>query len=178
MKATELYEMNLNAATPIVINQGGTGSGKTYAILQALLKRAWHERLHISVCSVTMPHLKRGALRDWLSILEMNGLYDESIHSKSEHTFKIRKSTVEFFSLDMPGKARGPRRDILFINEANLVPLETYRQLELRTKKTIYLDYNPADEYHWIYDELVDANRSDVTFIKSDYRMNRFLSVS
>jgi phage terminase large subunit len=106
----------------------------------------------------------------------MNGIYQERIHNRTDHVFKIQESTVEFFSLDAPGKARGPRRDILFINEANLVPLETYRQLELRTRKAIYLDYNPVDEFHWIYDELVDANRSDVTFIKSTYKQNTFLS--
>lgn len=176
IETNALYEANLLAPTPIIINQGGTGSGKTYAILQAILKRAWDEKLHISVCSLTMPHLKRGALRDWLAILHGNGIYQDGMYNRTDQVFKIQDSTVEFFSLDAPGKARGPRRDILFINEANLVPLETYRQLELRTKKTIYLDYNPADEFHWIYDELVDANRRDVTFIKSTYKQNTFLS--
>jgi phage terminase large subunit len=120
--------------------------------------------------------LKKGAMKDWMTILQAAGVYDKEKHNKTDHTFRLEQSTVEFFSVDEPGKARGLRRDILYINEANLIPLETYRQLELRTRKTIYLDYNPADEYHWIYDQLLDAKRSDVTFIKSNYQDNPFLT--
>jgi phage terminase large subunit len=138
--------------------------------------RAVSERLHISVCSVSLPHLKKGAMRDWIAILKANDRYDERTFNKTDHTFLIDQSTVEFFSLDMPGKARGPRRDILYINEANLIDLETYRQLELRTRKTIYIDFNPSDEFHWIYDQLLDTYRTDVTFIKSTYLDNPFLS--
>jgi phage terminase large subunit len=176
LKASNVFRRNRNAPSRIVVNQGGTGSSKTFSILQLLLVRALSEPLHISICSLSLPHLKRGALRDWLIILNTAGIYRESAHNKTENIFKIGQSHVEFFSLDMPGKARGPRRDILYINEANLIPLETYRQLETRTKKNIYIDYNPADEFHWIYDQLLDGTRTDVTFIRSTYLDNPFLS--
>lgn len=176
LRHSRVYTRNREATTPIIINQGGTGSSKTFSILQLLMVRALTEKLHISICSITLPHLKRGALKDWIGILNTAGVYTDAMHNKTDNTFKLGDSTVEFFSLDMPGKARGPRRDILYINEANLIPMETYRQLELRTKKSIYLDFNPSDEFHWIYDQLLDANRSDVTFIKSTYKDNPFLS--
>lgn len=176
IKASSVYDRNARAETPIVVNQGGTGSSKTYSVLQLLLSRALTEKLYISICSISLPHLKKGAMRDWLAILNSYNLYDEKRHNKSNNTFHVGQSVIEFFSLDMPGKARGPRRDILYINEANLISLETYRQLELRTKKTIYLDFNPSDEFHWIYDQLLDANRTDVTLIKSTYLDNPFLT--
>lgn len=175
IRYSNVYTRNRDASAYIIVNQGGTSSSKTYSILQLLLKRALTEKLHISICSLAMPHLRKGAMKDWLDILGMCGVYAEEEHNKTDSIFKVKNSTVEFFSLDSPGKARGPRRDILYINEANLVSLETYRQLELRTRQTIYLDFNPADEYHWIYDEILDCNRSDVAFIKSTYKDNPFL---
>lgn len=174
LSVSEVFEKNRQAGTRIVINQGGTSSGKTYAILQHLLIRAYEEPLHISVCSVTLGHLKKGALKDFIFILSQLGLYDEKVHNKTNNTFHLGGSFLEFFSLDQPGKARGPRRDILYVNECNLIPYETFNQLLLRTRKQAFIDYNPADEYHWIYDKLLP--REDVTFIKSTFRDNPFLS--
>jgi phage terminase large subunit len=173
IKASNVFARNAKADTFIVVNQGGTSSGKTYAILQLLLTLALSERLHISVCSLAMPHLRKGALKDWIDILTSAGIYDEQYHNKTDNTFIIGQSKIEFFSLDMPGKARGPRRDILYVNEANLIPLETFRQLLLRTKTKVYIDYNPADEFHWIYDTIIP--REDCTFIQSTYLDNPFL---
>lgn len=182
LKVSEIFEKNFNASERIVVNQGGTRSGKTYSILQVLLAKALSDKVHISVCSLSLPHLKKGALRDWLDILNKYELYAEHLHNKTDNTFRIRVSSakqqyslIEFFSIDNPAKARGPGRDILFINEANLIPFETYKQLVLRTRKQIYLDFNPADEFHWIYDHVL--NRDDVKFIKSTFIDNPFLPI-
>lgn len=174
LKVSEVFERNRSADTRIVVNQGGTSSGKTYAILQHLLVRAFEEPLHISICSVTLGHLKKGALKDLITILTQLGMYDEKAYNKTNHSFRLGSSFLEFFSLDQPGKARGPRRDILYVNECNLIPYETFNQLLLRTRRQVYVDYNPADEYHWIYDKLL--TRDDITFIKSTFRDNPFLS--
>jgi phage terminase large subunit len=171
--ASSVFERNASANTFLVANQGGTSSGKTYAILQLLLTKALSQKLHISVCSLAMPHMKKGALKDWMDILTAAGLYREQLHNKTDNIFRVEESRVEFFSLDMPGKARGPRRDILYVNEANLIRYETFRQLILRTGKQVFLDYNPADEYHWIYDKVL--TRDDCTLIRSTYRDNPFL---
>jgi phage terminase large subunit len=173
IKSSLVLEKSANAGTRVVVNQGGTSSGKTWSILQLLIVLALQKKLQISICAATMPHLKRGALRDFISILSEYGLYDEKYYNKTDHIFRLAQSQVEFFSLDEPGKARGPRRDILFVNEANLVPFETFNQLMLRTRQTVFVDYNPVDENHWIYEKIL--NRNDCTFIKSTYLDNGFL---
>jgi len=172
-KGSEILSKNLESPDRIIVNQGGTSSGKTWSVLQALVAKAIKEKLHISVCSVSLPHLKKGALLDFTNMLNAYDLYDEQFYNKTDNIFKISKSRIEFFSLDDPGKARGPRRDILFVNECNLVSYETFNQLMLRTRKQVFIDYNPVDENHWIYEHLLI--RTDCTFIKSTYKDNYFL---
>lgn len=121
-----------------------------------------------------MPHLKRGAMRDFLNILEEQGYFNPKLWNKSDFTYSFETgSKIEFFSLDMPHKVRGARRDRLFINEANAIPLETYEQLEVRTKSEIYLDWNPVSEFWWYTDILPHF---DVDFITLTYRDNEGLS--
>lgn len=113
-------------------------------------------------------------MRDWRKIMEDFKLYDPAAHMKTEQLYTYPTgSYVEFFSVDNQLKVRGPGRDILFINEANIIQYETFRQLLLRTKKCIFIDYNPADEFHWIYDKVL--TRPDCYFIKSTYKDNPFL---
>jgi phage terminase large subunit len=169
-----VLKRTLDANTRIIAHQGGTSSGKTWSILQALLIRALTRQVQISVCAITLPHLKRGAMRDFKHILVHYGLYNDKYFNKTDITFRLGSSSIEFFSLDDPGKAHGPRRDILFVNEANLIPQSTFQQLVLRTRKTVILDYNPVDTWHWLYETIL--TRPDCTLIKSTYKDNRFLS--
>ena len=128
----------------------------------------------ISVCSVAFPHLRKGAMRDWRKIMEDFKLYNPANHMKTEQLYTYPTgSYIEFFSVDNQLKVRGPGRDILFINEANIINYETFRQLLLRTKRAIFIDYNPADEFHWIYDKVL--TRPDCYFIKSTYNDNPFI---
>jgi phage terminase large subunit len=173
IQASEILARNDASKKRIVVNQGGTSSGKTYSILQLLLGKALCGRKHISVCSINLPHLKKGAIKDFVSILNSTGLYNDAMHNKTDNVFRIGDSIIEFFALDNADKARGPRRDILFVNECNLVPEDTFIQLLLRTKEQIFVDYNPADETHWIYEHLL--KRDDVDFIQSTYKDNPFL---
>jgi len=173
LEGSELVLINLESQDRIVANQGGTSSGKTWSVLQTIILKALREKLHISVCSVSLPHLKKGALLDFTNLLTKYELYDEKFYNKTDNIIRIGKSRIEFFSLDDPGKARGPRRDILFVNECNLVPYETFNQLMLRTRKQVFIDYNPVDENHWIYEKIL--TRDDCTFIKSTYKDNLFL---
>jgi phage terminase large subunit len=159
----------------LIVNQGGSRSGKTYGIIKLLIGLALKERLHISICSVAFPHLRRGAMRDWAEIMETFGLYDPGAHYKTDQSYHFPNgSMIEFFSVDDSLKVRGPGRDVLFLNEANLIDLDTFRQLKIRTRKCCFLDYNPADEFHWIYDEVLPD--PDCAFIKTTYRDNPFLS--
>ena len=159
---------------------GGTSASKTISILLLLIQYAQtHDNQKISVVSESFPHLKRGAIRDFLDIMEAHKYFDPAAWNKTDslYTFET-KSIMEFFSADQPGKVRGPRRDILFINEANNISYETFTQLEIRTKKVIWLDWNPVSEF-WFYDGLdkepAVKDRKDCDFMILTYRDNEAL---
>jgi phage terminase large subunit len=124
----------------------------------------------------SLPSLKMTAMRDFMEILTNMHLYNEKDHNKSEHIYRLNGNIIEFVSLDQPQKKRGARRDYLFCNEANELTWEDFFQLLVRTTNKIYIDYNPSDDFHWIYDKLL--TRDDVTFIKSTYLDNPFLDNS
>lgn len=124
----------------------------------------------ITICSPSLPHLKRGARRDFLNVLKSANLYNDKAFNKTDNIYEFPSgSYVEFFGVEDAGKVHGPSRDILYINEANLIPYETYRQLAIRTNETIFIDYNPADEFSWVY-EVADAPSNKI--IHSTYRNN------
>jgi phage terminase large subunit len=154
---------------------GGTSAGKTISILQILIDYADSvPNQLVSVVSESFPHLRRGAMRDFLNIMQEHGYFEDDSWSKTDFTYTFpNNSKIEFFSADQPSKVRGPRRDVLFINEANNIPLETFDQLEVRTRKSIWLDWNPTNEFWW-YTE-VKPNR-DVDFITLTYKDNEALS--
>lgn len=133
----------------IRIVPGGTSASKTISILMWLIDYAQcHNNELISVVSESFPHLQRGAIRDFLNIMMDRKYFKDNLWNKSSYTYTFETGTkLEFFSADQPSKVRGPRRDILFINEANNVPYETYDQLEIRTKKIIWIDFNPTNEF-------------------------------
>jgi len=172
---TPVYAWNFDSKKRVVVNQGGTSSSKTWSILQVLLTYLKHNKdpILISVVSETLPHLKRGAMRDFFNMLIRLGLYSEKYHNKSNNSFSFDgERIIEFFSADNPSKIRGARRDVLFINECNNIPWEVYDQLEIRTKYRIFLDYNPTCEF-WAHERLV--GKPYVDFFKSSYRDNPYL---
>jgi phage terminase large subunit len=140
--------------------QGGTSAGKTFGILPLLIDKAIKEpNLEISVVSESIPHLRRGALKDFLKIMIMLNRYRDSQFNKStlKYTFG-NGSYIEFFSVDQPDKLRGARRNVLYVNEANNIPFDAYNQLAIRTSGDIWIDYNPTNEF-WAHKQvLVDAD--------------------
>lgn len=174
MNTTNVFSKLLRAESRYVISQGGTSSSKTYSMLQLLYLIAFKKQgVHISVVSETLPHLKRGAMRDFFKILITDKLYSEKYHDKTNNIYMVGNSMIEFFSADSGDKVRGARRDYLFINECNNVSFETYNQLEVRTKNQIYLDYNPSHEF-WVHEYLLKPE-IEHTFIKSTYKDNPYL---
>ena len=176
MKNCATYYHVKRAKKRIVVNQGGSRSGKTYSICQVIIekcvKRA-NQGIIVSICRKTGPALKATVYRDFFEILLGVGLYDEANHNKTEQTYNLCGNLVEFFSLDEPKKVRGRKRDVLFINEANEIDLESWRQLLLRTKQQVIIDFNPSEEFHWIYDEVL--TREDCEFYQTSYKDNPFL---
>ena len=164
-----------------VDSRGGTRSTKTYSALQFLVFLAVGlsvKRL-ISVVSETLPHLKKGAIRDFEKILQDEGiiagaLKDDFRWNATDCTFTFATGTIiEFFSCDSPARVHGPARDILFINEGQNIRWETARQLMIRTREFIIVDYNPTHEF-WAHTEL--ATDARFRTIVSTYKDNRFLT--
>lgn len=176
-KATTAAKKILSLEKRLSAVAGGTSASKTISILMWLIHYAQTTNDEvISVVSESFPHLKRGAIRDFLNILETQGYYNDSAWNRTDFIYTFPSgSKIEFFSADQPGKVRGPRRDVLFINEANNVPYETYTQLEIRTKKKIWLDWNPISEF-WFYTEV--KNTTDHDFITLTYKDNEALEKS
>jgi phage terminase large subunit len=178
LKATNVYQKNREAHAKeeirFVVDQGGTRSSKTYSLAQLFVTILLEEHnILLTICRKTFPSLRATAMKDFFNILKEQGLYSESNHNKTEHSYKLGDNEVEFVSIDEPQKIRGRKRTYLWINEANELTYEDFRQLNLRTEKKIYLDYNPSDEFHWIYYKVIP--RKDCLFIQSTYLDNPFL---
>lgn len=156
---------------------GGTSAGKTISILLILIHYAQtHEGELISVVSESFPHLRRGAMRDFLNIMQTHHYFKDELWSKTDYTYTFETgSKIEFFSADQPGKVRGPRRDVLYINEANNIPYEAYDQLAVRTRKVIWLDWNPTNEFWWYTDV---APHYEHDFLTLTYKDNEALDQS
>ena len=176
---TDIYFRNAEAVmsgSKLIINQGGQGSSKTYSILQNIydICKLSPRPLIASITSYALPHLKIGAIRDFKKILYDYGENVENIHNKTDCYFQIGDSTIEYFGIrDNYAKVHGPRRDILFINEANnKLTYEDFDQLNQRTHMVTFVDYNPRNEF-WIHDTVIP--KFDHTFIKSTFRDNPWL---
>jgi phage terminase large subunit len=159
------------------IVQGGTSAGKTFGILPILIDKATKTpRLEISVVSETIPHLRRGAIKDFLKIMDWTGRYIDERWNRSLLTYKFANgSYIEFFSAEQESKLRGARRNILYINEANNISFESYHQLAIRTSDEIWIDYNPTSEF-WAHTELMRDEDSE--YIVLTYKDNEALSDS
>lgn len=179
IKTSNIYFKNLEAQTRFVFNEGGTRSTKTYSLNQVCYTLAAYskEPLIISIVSETMPHLRKGAMRDFFIFLKNNGLYFESDHNKSDNIYQINRSIIEFFSVDSPGKVHGPERDYLFVNELQYIDYDTFFHLAQRTRKRIFADWNPVSEF-WVYDQFINnpQYKEDITLIHSTLFDNPFLS--
>ncbi len=159
----------------IKVVPGGTSAGKTYGIIPILIDRAARTpNLEISIVSETVPHLRKGALKDFIKIMQDTGRWVNGRYNKSllKYTF-ANGSYIEFFSADQEGKVRGPRRNILYINECNNITFETYHQLAIRTDMDIWLDFNPSNSF-WVHEELV--NDEDAEWLTLTYKDNEALS--
>ena len=175
IQATTVFQNNWDASTRYVVNIGGSRSTKTYSILQLLIVKALEstEPLVISIVRKSLPALRISVMRDFFNILRSLDLYDAELHNKTENTYQLNQSMVEFFSIDDAQKRRGTKRDILFVNEANELDWEDFFQLQIRTTTQIFLDFNPSETF-WYNDQI--QSREDVTTIHSTYKDNPYLN--
>ena len=177
VKKTIAFHRLKELQSRIRIVKGGTSASKTVSILCLLINYAINNKgKEISVVSESVPHLRRGALKDFLAILKGLNRYKDSQYNKStlKYTF-TNGSYIEFFSTDQPDKLRGARRTDLYINECNNVPFDAYTQLATRTSGTIWLDYNPSNLF-WVDKELI--GQPDTDYITLTYKDNDALPES
>jgi phage terminase large subunit len=162
----------LKARTRVV--PGGTSAGKTFGILPLLIETATVTNgVSISVVSETIPHLKKGAIKDFQKIMKSTNRWHDERYNKTDRVYTFANgSYIEFFSADSEGRVRGPRRDILYLNEANNLLFDTYYQLAIRTAQTIWLDFNPSNEF-WAHSELLDDE--DAQWLTLTYKDNQAL---
>ena len=151
--------------------QGGTSAGKTFGVLPVLIDIAAKNPLtEISIVAESIPHLKRGAMKDFKKIMIETGRFVDARWNATDFKYNFANgSQIEFFSADNDAKLRGARRDYLYMNEANNMTFHAYTELASRTKKSVYLDWNPVNEF-WFHSEL--QNDSDVDFITVTYQDN------
>jgi phage terminase large subunit len=165
--------------------QGGTSAGKTLAILAVLIDIAAKNKTEISVVSESIPHLRRGAIKDFAKVMQWTGRWVADRWNKTLLTYHFANgSIIEFFSADSEARLRGARRQVVYINEANNIDFESYYQLAIRTSEAIYIDFNPTHEF-WAHTEVLpeqDAELIILTYndnealpdtIKRDIELNR-----
>ena len=175
-KASTLYEANLNATEDLIINQGGTSSGKTYSIMQVLFSIAIsQENVNILVVGQSIPNLKVGAMTDAQTIIDSSEDLQSCIISFNKtdrlYTFKSG-SQIQFKSFNDFQDAKSGKRDYTFFNEINGIPKPIFDEVHLRTRLRSWVDYNPNEEFY-IHEYI---GKKGVRFIRSWHEHNPFLS--
>jgi phage terminase large subunit len=148
--------------------QGGTSASKTISVLLYLIHEAQtdEEPTLTSIVSESIPHLKRGAMRDFKKIMQTHGYWKDSAWNATDSIYTYETgSQIEFFSTDNGDKLRGGRRDRAFMNEANNCTFDA-----------IILDWNPSSEF-WYNTEL-EGKRDDIEFIILTYKDNEALDAA
>jgi phage terminase large subunit len=145
--------------------QGGTSAGKTLAILAVLIDIAAKNKTEISVVSESIPHLRRGAIKDFAKVMQWTGRWVADRWNKTLLTYHFANgSIIEFFSADSEARLRGARRQVVYINEANNIDFESYYQLAIRTSEAIYIDFNPTHEF-WAHTEVLHEDDSELLIL-------------
>lgn len=176
--ATRLYRETIQSTARYLVHEGGSRSSKTYSILQTFIKKMHSGELKgvtWDVVRKTMPALRATAMKDFFDILQNQGYYNRDWHNKTECIYRMVPfgNEIAFYGLDQEQKVRGRKRHYVFANEANELTEDDFLQLRLRTLVQLIFDYNPSDQFHWIYDKVLPKENCQI--IKSTYLDNNFL---
>lgn len=156
--------------------QGGASASKTFSIMILLVSYAEsYPNSLITVAGMTYNHLATGTMRDFKKIMQETNRWEDVNFNKSSKIYNFPNgSQIEFLSTDNM-TSRGPRRDVLFVNEANGISYETFDQLATRTRDFVILDYNPSAKF-WAHEELVEGKPDKTSFLTLTYLDNEALS--
>lgn len=168
------YDALLNDDLRFIINQGGSRSSKTYSLCQMVIVYCLTTPgKMVSIVRKTFPTLRGTVMRDFFEVLRDLDLYEQTSHHKTENIYHFPNgSMVEFFGADNEQKLRGRKRDILWVNESNELNFEEFTQLNMRTTGKLIFDFNPSENFHWLYDLI---SRPESILIHSTYKDNPFL---
>jgi phage terminase large subunit len=181
IKHTNVFTRSLealnNTDVRFIIEQGGSRSSKTYSLCQMIIVYCLTTpNKIISIIRKTFPTLRGTVMRDFFEVMNELNLYQVNQHNKTENIYRFPNgSMVEFFGADNEQKLRGRKRDILWINEANELNFEEFTQLNMRTTEKLIFDFNPSENFHWLYDLIM---RKESVLIHSTYKDNPFLGES
>lgn len=144
---------------------GGTGASKTFSIVLILIDYAQSSKdEQIDIVSESYPHLEAGVMTDFKNIMRERGYWDDNLWNGTKHVYSFETgSVIKFLSVDKIGKAHGPRRDVLFLNECNYMDYGVADQLITRTRKIVWMDWNPSEDF-WFYEEFLHK-RDDIDFV-------------
>ena len=177
MKQPKAYYDVKASKARIVCLQGGSRSGKTYSVLHCLCEWCYtyqNSQFTITIIRRSFPSLRASVMRDFFNIIQEAGWYQEKHHNKTENTYNLFGNLVQFISADQPDKFRGAKHHFVFLNECTELAKEVFVQISMRTLYKIFIDFNPSEEYHWLYDTVIP--RDDCDFFKSTYLDNPFLN--
>lgn len=178
-----LFMENFLSTAPVVINQGGTSSGKTYSILQVLAQRLIdYDNTLCTVVGQDIPNLKDGSYNDFKDIVSSTPKLEYAVerHNKSDREITLKNgSRIQFKAYDDYQDAKNGKRDFLFANEANGIGFEVFEELQARTRLQTFIDYNPNAEF-WLHDKVLNNPKYPIEyqFIKSDWRDNPFIPIA
>ena len=174
--ALNKVEATLYEPTFYKVIQGGMSAGKTFAIITLLIGycQSYADSL-VTIVGLSYPHLEAGSIRDFIKIMKEVNIWDAECWNKSAKTYEFNNGSVlEFKSIDRMS-ARGPRRDVLFVNEANGISYETFEELAGRTKDFVIIDFNPSAKF-WAHERLVEGLKDDTTMLILTYKDNEALT--
>jgi phage terminase large subunit len=175
IRTNKVFEFLMKSRKRIKSLRGGTRSGKTYNTLIYFIVKLLQTQTPrtLTIARQTMPALRASAMRDFFEIIDTLGLYDPANHNKTANEYHLNGHLIEFVGLTEDRRVRGRKRDDLFINEANEITLEAFRQLAFRTTGEIVIDYNPSEPFSWVYDDV--ETRDDCELCVTTYLDNPFL---
>jgi phage terminase large subunit len=164
----------LKGTSSLIANQGGQGSSKTRSIIQLLIILALLKKRHITISAYALPHLKAGAMMDMDAELLKLNIDPNSVKNISESIYYLGESKIEFVGIEgNEARVTGPRRDILYINEANKrINYDVFELMNARTSEMTFIDFNPSREF-WFHEKIMPNFSYEL--IKSTYLDNPYL---
>ncbi len=158
-----------------IINEGGSRSTKTFSLIQCFLNLAGMEQSRLTIWRLKRTWVKASVYNDFIGYIKTHGIYDKNLSNETELIYKFQRSTIEFNGMDDYQKMHGLTQDYSWLNEAMESKKEDFEQIDMRTKKMMFFDYNPTEEVHFVY----DLKKLPETFvIKSTILDNPFIEDS